>query len=271
MVKTRQLLLENFDEEVQAKLRVRAEDSRNARNRYERMLMELTRAELGDCAVFDDDGFNLSRAPMDAGSSSLASIELGRYELPRRTGDAYLYRVHHPLALWVIQQAKTRTLAGARLVFDYEGYGTKISTLGPHRGKVGWLTIKLISVEALGNQEQHFVVAASTSDGSTLAEEDPEKLLRLPATVQAAGLFDGAGDAALLADIDARKTALLRDINQRNLGYFEQEVQKLDAWADDLKLGLEQEIKEIDREIKEVRRTSATSTTMEEKIGIAHD
>src|SRR3546814_13814741 len=91
------------------------------------MLMELTRAELGDCAVFDDDGFNLSRAPMDAGSSSLASIELGRYELPRRTGDAYLYRVHHPLALWVIQQAKTRTHAGARFVFDYEGYGTKIS------------------------------------------------------------------------------------------------------------------------------------------------
>jgi F0F1-type ATP synthase membrane subunit b/b' len=58
----------------------------------------------------------------------------------------------------------------------------------------------------------------------------------------------------------------LRDINQRNLGYFEQEVQKLDAWADDLKLGLEQEITEIDREIKEVRRTAATSPTLEEKL-----
>ena len=58
----------------------------------------------------------------------------------------------------------------------------------------------------------------------------------------------------------------LRDVNERNLGYFEQEVQKLDAWADDLKLGLEQEIKEIDREIKEVRRTAATSPTLEEKL-----
>ena len=45
-----------------------------------------------------------------------------------------------------------------------------------------------------------------------------------------------------------------------------QEVQKLDAWADDLKLGLEQEIKEIDRLIKEVRRTAATSPTLEEKL-----
>jgi hypothetical protein len=60
--------------------------------------------------------------------------------------------------------------------------------------------------------------------------------------------------------------ALLREINQRNLGYFEQEVQKLDAWADDLKLGLEQEIREIDRQIKEVRGTAATAPTLEEKL-----
>lgn len=42
-------------------------------------------------------------------------------------------------------------------------------------------------------------------------------------------------------------------------------MQKLDAWADDLKLGLEQQIKEIDSEIKEVRCTAATSPTLEEK------
>ena len=59
---------------------------------------------------------------------------------------------------------------------------------------------------------------------------------------------------------------VLREINQLNLGYFEQEVEKLDAWADDLKLGLEQEIKGIDFEIKEVRRTAAISPTLEEKL-----
>lgn len=265
MVKTRQILLENFDEEVQEKLRVRAEDSRNTRSKYERMLMELTRAELGDCAAFDDDGFNLLRAPATIASSGLAGIEPGRYELPRRSGNAHLYRVSHPLALWVASQAKTRQLTAAKLVFDYDAYGSRISTLEPYRGKSGWLSLKLISVDALGNQEQHLLVAATTHDGTTLAEKDPEKLLRLPATTQEPSLFNAA-DAALLADVDARKLTLLRDINQRNLGYFEQEVQKLDAWADDLKLGLEQQIKEIDREIKEVRRTAATSPTLEEKL-----
>lgn len=268
MVNTRQVLLENFDEEVQEKLRMRADDSRNARNRFERMLMDLTRAELVHCAAFDDDGFTLHDLPSPVsgrGAGGEGGIPLGRYELPRRSGDAHLYRINHPLARWGIEQAKARALDGARLVFDYQAYGSKISALEAYLGKAGWLTVKLISVETLGSQEQHLLVAAGTTDGVVLAEEDPEKLLRLPATTQAASLFN-APDATLLADVEARKTALLRDVNERNLGYFEQEVQKLDAWADDLKLGLEHEIKEIDREIKDVRRTAATSPTLEEKL-----
>ncbi|WP_080931326.1 SNF2-related protein [Xanthomonas arboricola] len=265
MVKTRQALLENFDEEVQEKLRVRADDSRNARNRFEHMLMDLTRAELVQYASFDDGGFDLRHIPTGVEYRGPAGIELGRYELPRRSGDAHLYRINHSLARWGIEQAKARVLDVARLVFDYNAYGSKISTLEAYRGKAGWLTVKLVTVETLGNQEQHLLVAAGTTDGVVLAEEDPEKLLRLPATTHAASLFN-APDATLLADAEARKTALLRDVNERNLGYFEQEVQKLDAWADDLKLGLEQEIKEIDREIKEVRRTAATSPTLDEKL-----
>lgn len=261
MIKTRQLLLENFDEEVQDKLRIRAEDSRAARGRYEHMLMDLTKVELGDCAEFDDDGFVLRRLP----DAELKGIELGRYELPRRSSEAHLFRLGHLLAEWVVHQAKARQLPCARLVFNYDDYGTQVSTLKSYRGQCGWLMVKLVTVEALGSQEQNLLVSATTADGVALAENDPEKLLRFPAKTQAAGLFK-EGDATLLADIESRKLQLLREINQRNLGYFEQEVEKLDAWADDLKLGLEQEIKEIDREIKEVRSTAAMSPTLDEKL-----
>ncbi|OGB79175.1 MAG: hypothetical protein A2496_23400 [Burkholderiales bacterium RIFOXYC12_FULL_60_6] len=43
-------------------------------------------------------------------------------------------------------------------------------------------------------------------------------------------------------------------------------MQKLDAWADDLKVGLENEVKELDREIKDVRRTATVAATLEEKL-----
>ena len=184
MVKTRQLLLENFDEQVQEKLRVRAEDSRAARSKYERMLMDLTRAELADCASFDAHGFVLHGRPGNAaGSIDADAIPSGRYELPRRSGEAHLYRLGHPLAEWVVHRAKARDLPNARLLFDYDAHGTQISTLKAYRGQTGWLTLALLEVTALENQEQHLLVAASTRNGVALAEDDPEKLLRLPATL----------------------------------------------------------------------------------------
>ena len=153
----------------------------------------------------------------------------------------------------------------AKLLFDYGAYGTQISTLKNYRGKSGWLSVSLVAVQALGNLEERLVVAAVTVDGSTLAEDDPSKLLRLPVKLE--GPCDGNEPVSELAeDSLGRRMDILREINQRNLGYFEQEVQKLDDWADDLKLGIEQEIKEIDRQIKEVRRTAASAPTLDEKL-----
>ena len=39
-----------------------------------------------------------------------------------------------------------------------------------------------------------------------------------------------------------------------------------DGWADDLKLGLERKIKEIDCQIKEARRAATAALTLEEKL-----
>lgn len=47
--------------------------------------------------------------------------------------------------------------------------------------------------------------------------------------------------------------------NEADARVIEQETLKLEAWADDLKLGLEQRIKEFDREIKNVRRRATIS------------
>ena len=45
-------------------------------------------------------------------------------------------------------------------------------------------------------------------------------------------------------------------------------MNKLDAWADDLKEGLEASIKELDKQIKEVRREAKIVVTLEEKLAL---
>jgi Superfamily II DNA/RNA helicases, SNF2 family len=130
MTHARQQLLENFDEEVLEKLRVNLESSRTYLDRYERMLMELTRYELGDSAEFLDgqSAFRLKSCPFPG------DIPLGLYELPRRSGEAHLYRLAHPLAQHVLTQAKGRALPPAEIVFDYTHDCPTVS----HSGASGW-------------------------------------------------------------------------------------------------------------------------------------
>ena len=263
MLKTRQLLLENFDEAVQEKLKTRQLESTSARNRFEHLLMELTRIELQGNAVFDAEGFTLTTTPPGV---SAEEAPPGRYELPRRSGDAHLYRTGHPLAQALIEQAKNRKLPTAKLCFSYGGYGSKVSTLESLRGQSGWLALSVLSVEALGTTEDYLLLAGMTDAGEALHDEDPEKLLRLPAQAVTSSAHQLREPGVLEATLKRLEHQRIREVNQRNLGYFETEVQKLDAWADDLKFGLENEVKELDREIKEVRRTAAVSATLEEKL-----
>ena len=65
---------------------------------------------------------------------------------------------------------------------------------------------------------------------------------------------------------EQRQGDIRRGISERNAAFYEAEAEKLDGWADDLKLGLEREIKEFDRPIKDARRAAATALTLEEKL-----
>ena len=262
MLKTRQLLLENFDEAVQERLKLRQSESLGARDRYERWLMDLTRAVLLDHATFDDWGFDLHALP-PAGLAPQA--ELGRYDWPHHGGSAHLYRIGHPLAQALIEHAKTRRLPTGRLRLDYLAYGTRLSTLEPLRGTSGWLSLSVLTVHAMGTAEDHLLLAAVDGHGQPLPAEDANKLLRLPATSELPDLLNHA-PPQLQEALESQRRSTLAAIDQRNLGYFEAEVQKLDAWADDLKSGLETAVKELDRDIKEVRRTAAVAATLEEKL-----
>jgi adenine-specific DNA-methyltransferase len=260
MTRTRQKLLENFDDEVREKLRVRDEDTKAHLSRYERLLMQLTQHELNDNATFRDDySFILDSCPFPG------EIPLGLYELPRRSGEAHLYRLNHPLAEALLAQAKARDLPPAEIHFDYGQHDGKVSVLEPLIGKSGWLMLSLFSVESLDQAEDHLIIAAVTDEGQALEEAVAARLLTLPGSLTGAARMN-SDVAQLEANIQKRQVSIQRIISERNARFFEDEAEKLDGWADDLKVGLEREIKELDRQIKEARRAATTALTLEEKL-----
>ncbi|HTV43558.1 MAG TPA: SNF2-related protein [Candidatus Sulfotelmatobacter sp.] len=259
---TRRKLLENFDDEVREKLKIREDASKAFLNRLERRLIQLTAHELRDHAEFiDDSSFILESSPFP---NENGRIPIGVYELPRRSGEAHLYRLNHPLAEAIISRAKGRILPPAEITLDYSSHDGKVTLLKPLVGQSGWLSVSVFTSESLEQAEDHIIITARTDNGEPIDEEAAQRLLTLSGT--AGTVLSGAPNQDLNQAVERRRAKIVQSITERNGKFFEAETEKLEGWADDLKLGLEREIKDIDRQIKEARRAASSALTLEEKL-----
>jgi len=262
MTKTRRQLLENFDADVHDKLRISLDNSRAYLKSYERRLMELTRHELGDAAVFAEDlgSFQLKANPF-------ADIDAppGRYELPRRSGDAHMYRLGHPLAGRLVQRAKARAVPFVEVTFDLTNTTPSVASLKRLIGTGGELLVSQFTVESLDQAEDHLLATAVCESGEVLPAELARRLFSL--NVKDLREIPAAPPhPSLQQDTERHQQEVRQTISERNATIFEAEADKLDGWADDLKVALEREIKELDRQVKEAKRAATMSLTLEEKL-----
>jgi ERCC4-related helicase len=264
MTVARRKLLENFDDEVREKLKLRDQDTDQYLKHFERQLMRLAEHELDGAASFiNRSSFRLDVVPDWVGDRS---IPTGLYELPRRSGEAHFFRLNHPLGDAIIARASQRELPVVEVAFDYTAYEGRISLVEPFVGQSGWMTVALLSIEALGQSEDHLLVAGQCDDGAALSDEAASRLLTVGARVGSPMTVPDAVEPQLAAQLAVREDRIRRDISKRNIRFFEMEAIKLDGWADDLKVGLERELRELDRQIKEARRAATVALTLEEKL-----
>lgn len=264
MTHARRKLLENFDDEVREKLKVRNADTNLHLNKFEHQLMRLAKHELDGVAEFiDTSSFRLNALPDWVDD---ARIPIGLYELPRRTGEAHLFRINHPLGEAIVSRARSRALPTAEIEFDYSQHEGRISQVEALSGQTGWLTASLLSVDALGQSEDHMLVSGVTDGGALLSSEVSSRLMTVGGSVLGETTEPDAVSTTLSEALSAQQADIQRNISERNARFFEVEADKLDGWADDLKVGLERELKELDRQIKEARRAATVALTLEEKL-----
>jgi adenine-specific DNA-methyltransferase len=120
-------------------------------------------------------------------------------------------------------------------------------------------------------ETEDFVLLSGVTDDGTIVDVEqcrrffslnaagtPVKEDTVPTSLQAA-LEDG---------LQRQKNELLANLTERNASFFELELDKLDRWSDDLKVGLEYELKELDRQIREARRSAQIAPALAEKLSI---
>ena len=137
------------------------------------------------------------------------------------------------------------------------------------------LRLDCLTVETLGQAEDHLLLSAVTTDGDVVPcrrrRSAPDHCRRRwngsagsclsMRTSSVTAVRSALADAA-----QAQEATVRRSVSERRAMAFEAEAEKLDGWADDLKIGLEREIKELDRQIKEARRAATVAVSLEEKL-----
>lgn len=256
MAETRQRLLDHFDEDVQRRLRVHRDKAQASLDERGGWLLNLTRFELDGKAQFepevprfhyDGDGFRPGWYNLD-------------WKEAERLGDTF-YRVDHALAESLIERALQRHLEPRHLAFDYQGYGASIAVLEPYVGRSGWASLGLLRVDSL-ESEEFLVFAAQTDDGAVLDADWCRRLFRLPAL----DLGPVPVPAGVRMAEEPEANRCLAEVETRNGRYFDAEVVKLDRWSDDLKIGLERELKDLDAAIRDTRKAAAVAVSLADKL-----
>jgi superfamily II DNA or RNA helicase len=255
----REKLLNNFDQEVVEKVRVQSSDTLD---RFEARLWRVTEHVLHPYAAFEgeDYSFTLVQNPVPN-----EVVHSGPYQMGRRVSDSNTYRVGHPLARWVLEQAKSLSTGTLQVTFNYSASGKRISVLEPLVGASGWLSCTRVSLTAL-EPEDSLVLVAVDEGGGVLDPGQCERLFDVPGVTGAMASVPSSVSSRLDTLVLARANSLRDDFSTRNGGWFQTEIEKLDRWAEDRQASLKSRLEELDSDIKEAKKAARLAATLPEKL-----
>jgi hypothetical protein len=263
MAETRQKLLEHFDEDVHARLRVKLEGARQRLDRVGMMFWRLTRFVLDGRAKFDEAnlGFDLETPPRDG-------IPPGHYRLISKEHEnvpgAFLYRLSHPLGEYVTEAGKNLPTPLAHVSFDISGRPTRISLVEAMKGRSGWLHLQRLVIDSF-EREEYLLFSGIDDEGRALDQETLEKMFHCEAKAEPLPSLPSDVEARLAAEADRHAKATISRSLEENNRHFQEAREKLDKWAEDMVIAAEKELKDTKERIKALARQARLATTTEEQ------
>ena len=251
MVEARHSILENFDEDVAARLKDCQTSTVASLDRFSQWTLFFLLAHGAErVAPKDKLRFRFSGDP----SGRVYNLQWRDAE---EEGDTFLRRDDSRYLRW-IEEAKSTDLPFGSVKFLYGDSGRRVSYLDEHPCLKGIITMDRLSYSGIG-EEEHLVITAVADDGTLLDDDLVNTLFELPAeSCCATAGADDEVEALRRERVEQRQQA----IEAANKQYFLDECAKLDAYSEDLKEGLQRELKDIKKLITEKKREFRNSTDL---------
>lgn len=253
MASAKAKVFDNLDPHVQDRLKAYDAQSGEVLNKFERLLLAVTRHELNRFATFDGDGrtFVLNESPVEGAPT-------GRYFFKSQPlENAHQYRYASSLAQHVVNSSKTHDTPARELTFSLGQSERVSSAIRALEDTSGELTVSLTTFRMKARDEDvsesYMVAGALSDDGRWLDEEYVADLLDLACI--AVGEQPVVIDESRFAPhLSARRAELEKEVQGRNSRYYDQQEELLYRNQQDRKAEHEGAIRDYRSREREARR-----------------
>jgi superfamily II DNA/RNA helicase len=271
MADTQKALIEHFDEDVHARLKMELADTKNRLDAFGRRFWSLSRHVIASRADWReaDHSFALKQSPADdiaQGHYYLISKEKKSSEQsPTDQHGHFLYRISHPLGEWATETGKALETPVSEVVFDITNHPTKLALVEALKGKSGHLRLNRLKIESY-EEEEYLLFSAFDDAGKSLDQETCEKLFNCGGVTETTvlRLSDSIADRLDKESTRHAEATIHRSLDS-NSQHFNQARDRLERWAEDSVLAAEQAIKDTKEQIKAFRRQSRQAETLTEQ------
>lgn len=251
MKTTKQTVLDEFDEQVAARLQDSKEQTSIVVDHTKKFLRSCAQFALQWYADFDDRqmSFVLHKAPVN-------DIELGKYVFmdDKNKIGAHILRTNSTLGTYIIDYCKQQSLSEQILLFDLSKYDGKLSLLEQYKWISWYLTVDLLRVTGTEYLEEHLIVSCIDEQNNELDPQVGEDLLKVPSEIIDNKFTISDQQKTALETYTQHRQSDIQAISQEYTNnYFSDEIHKLDKWADDIRITLERKVKALQREISQMK------------------
>ena len=261
MQSARTKLLEELDQDVVARLKDRKGILIDTLNDFSRRLTMIARAELPDAKFY-----GLNSARFDYNGATWTT----EWPVADENDWQFFRLADGNLATQIVNACKSKPAGSEPLALTFHPqdypFAGQLADVNNLSGKSGWLRVAKARVDTPDAVREEMILSCIADDGETVSTATADRLFLAPSGQPAVVTANLANPR--LAEVERELfQKFAGEVEHQNAQWLEQEEDRLDAYAQDLETEIDARIKEIEDEVRELKKQRrAPGLTMDEKI-----
>lgn len=259
--KTKQKIIDNFEEDLQQYFSDMMNSTEKTMNEVERNFWILTKLVLENNAIFNDDDLSFEVKTLDSYQ--------GKYKLSSRNEDNEFidYNSNTNLGKYILEQANNITEDSGKIIFDVTDYPYKLTEAENLKGCKGIISFNKFKISSYENEEYLFATGL-TNNGVFLDNALINKLFRVSTNEMYNVNIDSVISQKVGENSKIYSNKLLNESTEKNNNYLNQEIIKINKWADDKIQSTQYNVELMREQRKELQKQSDLSTNSNDKVRI---